>query len=943
MFRSWSVFQICACASSIKRLAFYVFIGAILSNSAFAAPPAVPTNLKATASDLYEVNLSWQYTGAGLTGFEIERQIGANRPEIICRVSASIRSFQDKVPSIISNNKTLTYRVRSINATEYSAFSLAAVVTWSQRVNARRNITPQAPVNLKAVGVSASEINLTWTLTSTCQTSIRVERSKYYTGPFITVATIPGNSVSYKDGGLDMETSYYYRVVACGPGSYSSASKFILGKTLGLPPTAASNLNAIAAGDGSLPSGQGGAEILLYWEDTASNDNGFIIERSTSPNSGFVEIGRAGENEETYTDYVSNTSTQYYYRVAAFNKYGKSPYIFASVNWRPIANAGGPKTTTAGQDVTLDGSGSVDPFGAIVSYRWSFGDGTADYNGTGAPTAITHRYVSAGKYTATLTVRDAGGLTATDSAIITVSAPPPPPPPNTNPTEVDLQVVSVKYNRIDFSWNQPENAFFTYLERSSSASGPFSVIKAVSPPTVTASDTTVQPNTTYYYRARVFKTIGGAYISDIEVVQTPSSVNEPPVANAGPDKRAKSNEAITFDASASSDSEGLPLTYAWDFGDGTSATGKTVTKSYSSVGKYTVTLTVTDAGGLTATDTAVVSIDPTLQTVGWIPDLGSSVSDVAVVGNYAYAASKEFGLVVIDISNPAVPRVVGSQHPAGGANQVAVSGNIAIVTGTPRGTDIIDISNKEFPVVLASLPNASRGVCIVGNYAYYNDGKINVIDISNPSNPVKVGQYVPSNGVAGFNVADGKLYVTTGYTTTAKLEIVNVSVPSAMYKVGEVALGSYPTAVDAGNGFAYVCNYDKLQVINVTNPASPVLTATINVGCALDVKYLQGGYVCVAASTFGAKIFNVSNPYDPREVSNPFTGNIYATGIASAGSYLYISSNEYGIKVANISDPANAYEIGTFKSLNSCLGIAAEGQYVYGSDKVSSLVISKVF
>ncbi|OAR24898.1 hypothetical protein A8W25_14670 [Streptomyces sp. ERV7] len=63
----------------------------------------------------------------------------------------------------------------------------------------------------------------------------------------------------------------------------------------------------------------------------------------------------------------------------------------------------------------------------------------------------------------------------------------------------------------------------------------------------------------------------------------------------------------TFDASASSDAEGPVSSYAWAFGDGTGATGKTASHTYPNVTQqYTVTLTVTDAKNQAGTSTRAV-------------------------------------------------------------------------------------------------------------------------------------------------------------------------------------------------------------------------------------------------------------------------------------------------------------------------------------------------
>jgi PKD repeat protein len=66
--------------------------------------------------------------------------------------------------------------------------------------------------------------------------------------------------------------------------------------------------------------------------------------------------------------------------------------------------------------------------------------------------------------------------------------------------------------------------------------------------------------------------------------------------------------AVAVDGSASVDPEGAALEYAWDFGDGGTATGATASHSFGAAGTYPVTLTVTDAAGATATATESVTV-----------------------------------------------------------------------------------------------------------------------------------------------------------------------------------------------------------------------------------------------------------------------------------------------------------------------------------------------
>ncbi|HEU5490593.1 MAG TPA: PKD domain-containing protein [Gaiellaceae bacterium] len=93
-------------------------------------------------------------------------------------------------------------------------------------------------------------------------------------------------------------------------------------------------------------------------------------------------------------------------------------HVFVSKS-PPTADAGGPYTTNEGTDVTLDASGSNDPDNDIVTYAWDFdGDGCDD--ATGAKPSFT-AVGQDGPKTVKLCVTDAVGLTAEDTATVTVN------------------------------------------------------------------------------------------------------------------------------------------------------------------------------------------------------------------------------------------------------------------------------------------------------------------------------------------------------------------------------------------------------------------------------------------------------------------------------------------------------------------------------------------
>ncbi len=97
----------------------------------------------------------------------------------------------------------------------------------------------------------------------------------------------------------------------------------------------------------------------------------------------------------------------------------------------------------------------------------------------------------------------------------------------------------------------------------------------------------------------------GARLKDV-VLTLPA--NQQPNANAGGPYSATTATPVQFNGSASSDPDGTISNYAWNFGDGSTASGVSPTHAYATAGNYTATLTVTDNLGATHSATAAVAI-----------------------------------------------------------------------------------------------------------------------------------------------------------------------------------------------------------------------------------------------------------------------------------------------------------------------------------------------
>lgn len=169
--------------------------------------------------------------------------------------------------------------------------------------------------------------------------------------------------------------------------------------------------------DGSRSSDPNGAIVTYLWEQTGGTAVGF---RSSAIQISFTAPQPAGTSEAltfllTVTDDSGNTSSDTV-TVTVYAVWANLP---------PSAQAGADQTVSEGNTVTLDGTGSTDPDGSIVSYLWEQTAGTAvDFDHSSVQPGFTAPQPAGASEALTflLTVTDDSGDTASDSVTVTVTA-----------------------------------------------------------------------------------------------------------------------------------------------------------------------------------------------------------------------------------------------------------------------------------------------------------------------------------------------------------------------------------------------------------------------------------------------------------------------------------------------------------------------------------------
>ena len=189
------------------------------------------------------------------------------------------------------------------------------------------------------------------------------------------------------------------------------------------------------------------------------------------------------------------------------------------------------------------------------------------------------------------------------------------------------------------------------------------------------------PDGALYYLDLGYSDITGTYsISKIRRIRY-QQVNQAPIAIAGANPASGPLPLnVAFSSAGSSDPEGQPITYAWDFGDGATSTAANPSHTYAVAGSYTVRLTVSDGVNSTfAPPIAIAAGSPPTATINGPAD-GSTFRAGNVIAFSGSATDPEDGALPASAFSWSIDFLHdGHVHPAQTLNG-ATSGSFTIPT-----------------------------------------------------------------------------------------------------------------------------------------------------------------------------------------------------------------------------------------------------------------------
>ncbi len=191
-------------------------------------------------------------------------------------------------------------------------------------------------------------------------------------------------------------------------------------------------------------------------------------------------------------------------------------------------------------------------------------------------------------------------------------------------------------------------------------------------------------------------------------------------------------------------------------------------------------------------------------------------------------------------------------------------------------------------------------------------------------------QYASSDlNICNFGAQDGRVFAgqTGSCNVTVSAAGRTVVVPGTIRTfqpaaLSQITIPGYANNVDVQGGYAYVAaGATGLQVVNVSNPATPIIVAARDTaGNANDVR-IVGTFAYIADGTNGLVIMNIANPLNPVIVGTVDTPG-EAVDVFVSGTFAYIADGGSGLSIANVTNPAAPILVSTTATGGIARGVA---------------------
>lgn len=201
--------------------------------------PSTPSNLRVKAVSPTQIDVTWNDNASNETGYKVFRRDNSTTEWIlIATLDKDATSYKD---GDAKPGTHYSYKVQAYNSAGHSAFSNEHNATTPKQTPTpppAQVTAPAAPSDLKVTPRSSTQLDVTWSDNSNNETAFKLFRRESGSSEWVLVATINPNSTIYKDGSVQPDQEYIYRIQAINTAGQSTFSNDARGRTPAINPPA---------------------------------------------------------------------------------------------------------------------------------------------------------------------------------------------------------------------------------------------------------------------------------------------------------------------------------------------------------------------------------------------------------------------------------------------------------------------------------------------------------------------------------------------------------------------------------------------------------------------------------------------------------------------------------------------------------------------------------
>ena len=279
------------------------------------------------------------------------------------------------------------------------------------------------------------------------------------------------------------------------------------------------------------------------------------------------------------------------------------------------------------------------------------------------------------------------------------------------------------------------------------------------------------------------------------------------------------------------------------------------------------------------------------------------------------------------IELPLGPRSLAMHRTRGRSRNAVVRDQLAYVANGNGGLQIIDVSKPQAPQRVGGFYGHGKAAALAlyKGYVYMAaaGSGILIFDVSNPQAPVPIAAQPVRGGAADIHIAPPYAYVGT---KSGDLFIFDLSEPLRPRQLGHIQTPGRIVDLTARDGLVYLACLDQgLVIVDARDPQQPRQLSHWPTRQAATGVATDGTYAFIAADAL--EVVDVANPAAPAAKLTHYAPSAY--GVALHPPYVLIPSGTYGLRVVRMTERG---AIATLPSGHYATRLSLAGQHVLLAD-----------